>query len=66
MGGLLDLAGEGLGHLGGLGGLGLVVPQLLLVGAGHVRHDELHVLLYQLALLPRHRLALVSSRPDLS
>ena len=65
MGGLLDLAGEGLGHLGSCGGLGFMVPQLLLVGAGHVWNDELYILLYQLTLLPGDRLTLVSSRPDL-
>ena len=59
------LAGESLGHLGPLAGLGLVVPELLLVSAGHVRDDELDVLLHQLALLPGHGLALVSPGPDL-
>ena len=62
----LDGTGEGLGHLGLPGGLRLVVPELLLVAAGHVWHDELDVSLHQLALLPRHGLALVSPRPDLS
>ena len=65
MRGPLDLAGEGLGHLGGGGRLGLMVPQLLFVGAGHVGHDELDVLLNELTLLPRHWLALVCPGPDL-
>ena len=42
-----------------------MVPELLLVGAGHVWDDELDVLLHELALLPGHGLALVSPGPDL-
>ena len=45
--------------------LRLVVPELLLVGAGDVGDNELHILLNQLALLPGHGLALVSPSPDL-
>ena len=63
--GFLHLAAECLRHPGALGRLRHVVPELLLVAAGHVRHDELDVFLYQLALLPAHGLTLVSPRPDL-
>ena len=42
-----------------------MVPELLLVGAGDVGDNELHILLNQLALLPGHGLALVSPSPDL-
>ena len=65
MRGFLHFTAEGFRHPGALGGLGLVVPELLLVAARHVGHDELDIFLYQLALLPGHRLALVSPRPDL-
>ena len=43
---LEDLAGEGVGHLGALGWLGFMIPQLLFVGASHVGHNELDILLY--------------------
>ena len=66
MRGFLHLAAECFRHPGALGGLGLVVPQLLLVAAGHVRHDELDVFLYQLTLLPGHGLALLCPGPDLN
>ena len=66
MRGFLHFTAEGLSHLGPSGGLWLVVPELLLVAAAHIRYYELHVLLYQLALLPGDRLALVSPGPDLT
>ena len=62
---LLNLAGECVGHLGPLAWCRFMVPQLLLVGACHIRHNELHVLGHQFALLPGHRLTVVSSSPDL-
>ena len=65
VGALLDLTGEGVGHLGALDGLGLVIPQLLLVRTGHLWDDELDVLLLKLALLPGDGLALLSPSPDL-
>ena len=63
--GLMNLAGEGVGHLGALGGFRFMVPQLLLVGAGHLGHYELNILLLQLTLLPGHWLTLLCSSPDL-
>ena len=63
--GLLDLTGEGFGHLGGLGWLWFMIPEFLFVGAGHVRNNELDILLYQLALLPRDRFTLVCTSPYL-
>ena len=45
--------------------LRLVVPELLLGFALDLRHDELHVLGHQLALLPGHWLASISARPNL-
>lgn len=65
VGRLLNLTGEGVGHLGPLAWCRFMVPQLLLVGAGHIRHNKLHILGHQLALLPCHRLTVVSSSPDL-
>ena len=65
MGGFLHFAAERFGHPGALGWLRDVVPELLLVAAAHVGHNELNILLYQLALLPTYGLALVSTRPDL-
>ena len=65
VGALLDLTGEGVGHLGALDGLGLVIPQLLFVRTGHLWDDELNVLLLKLALLPGDGLTLLSPRPDL-
>ena len=65
VGRLLNLAGEGVGHLGPCAWSRLMVPQLLLVATGHIWYDELHVLGDQLALLPGDGLAVVSSSPDL-
>ena len=65
MGSFLDLAGEGVGHPGPLVVLGLVVPDLLLVAAVDLGHDELDVLGDQFALLPGDRLALLGTGPDL-
>ena len=42
-----------------------MVPELLLLLAGHLGHDELDLLGHQLALLPGHWLAGVGSRPHL-
>ena len=63
--GLLHFTRECFGHLGGLGWFRLVVPEFLFVGATHIRNNELNILLYQLTLLPRHWLTLVSASPDL-
>ena len=65
VGALLYLTSEGVGHLRALDGLGLVIPQLLLVSTGHLGDDELDVLLLELALLPGDGLALLSPSPDL-
>ena len=45
--------------------LRLVEPELLLLQAVHLRHDELDLLGHQLALLPGDGLTLLSSSPDL-
>ena len=66
VGGGEDLAGEGVGHLHPGAGLGLVVPELLLGAAGHLRDDKLNLLLHQLALLPGHGLTLLCPGPDLN
>ena len=58
-------AREGCRHPDRSAGLGLVVPDLLLVAAGDVRDNELHLLGHQLALLPGDWLAGVSARPHL-
>ena len=65
MGSFLDLASEGVRHPGPLVVLGLVVPDLLLVAAVDLGHDELDVLGDQFALLPGDRLALLGTGPDL-
>ena len=65
VGGLLDLAVEGVGHPGAGVGLGLVVPDLLLVVARDLGHDELHVFGHQLALLPGHGLTRLRPGPNL-
>ena len=65
VGSFLDLAGEGVGHPGALVVLRLVVPDLLLVAAVNLRHDELHVFGDELTLLPGDRLALLCTSPDL-
>ena len=51
MGSFLDLAGEGVGHPGPLVVLGLVVPDLLLVAAVDLGHDELDVFRDEFAFL---------------
>ena len=66
VGGLVDLAGEGVGHLGALGRLWLMVPQLLLVCTGHLWNNELDLLLYQLTLLPGHWFTLFCTSPNLN
>ena len=43
----------------------MLSPDLLLVLARDLGHDEVHVLGHQLALLPGHRLAGISARPHL-
>ena len=65
MGGLLNLAGEGVGHPGPLVVLRLVIPDLLLVAAVDLGDDELDVLRDELALLPGNGLAGLGTSPDL-
>ena len=65
VGGLVDLTGEGVGHLRSLGGFWFMVPQLLFVSARHLWNYELHLLLYQFTLLPSHWLTLLSTSPNL-
>ena len=45
--GFLHFTAECFRHPGALGGLRLVVPQLLLVAAAHVGNNELNIFLYQ-------------------
>ena len=65
VGGLVDLAGEGVGHLRALGWLWLMVPQLLFVSTGHLWNYELDLLLYQFTLLPGHWFTLFCTSPNL-
>ena len=44
----------------------MLSPDLLLVLARDLGHDEVHVLGHQLALLPGHRLARLRPRPHLA
>ena len=65
VGSFLHLASEGVCHPRPLVVLRLVVPDLLLVAAVDLGHDELDVLGDQLALLPGHWLTGVGARPHL-
>ena len=65
VGRVLHPAGEGVGGRCLVDQLRLVVPQLLLGAAGDLRHEELHLLVHQLTLLPGDWLAGVSARPHL-
>ena len=66
VGGLVDLACEGVGHLGALGWLWFMVPQLLFVCTGHLGNNELDLLLYKLTLLPCHWFTLFCTSPNLN
>ena len=59
------LASESVGHPDILDDLGLVVPQLVAIGAVDLGHDELDVLGHQLALLPGHRFTSLVACPHL-
>ena len=65
VGSFLDLASEGVGHPGPLVVLRLVVPDLLLVAAVDLGHDELDVFRDEFAFLPSDWLALLCSGPHL-
>ena len=65
VGGALHLAGEGVGHPGVSLRLWLVVPDLLLVLAHDLGHDEVDLLGHQLALLPRDWFTGLGSGPHL-
>lgn len=65
VGGLLDLAVEGVGHPGARVGLRFMIPDLLLVIAGDLWHDKLHILGHQFTLLPGHWFTCLGSSPNL-
>ena len=65
VGGFLDLAGEGVRHPRPLVVLRLVVPDLLLVAAVDLGHDELDVFRDEFAFLPGDWLTLLCTSPHL-
>ena len=65
VGALVDLAGEGVGHLRALRRLRFMIPELLFVCACHLRNNKLNIFFLELTFLPGHRFTLLGSCPNL-